>query len=361
MKLLNKQKQKGAAVLVITAMLVILAVLLFVFAFSYVRMQQKTATNQYYNDQAFQAAEAGLEYGAAYLQTNASTVTGTASAGVINDTLTTVTMTDGSTYSVNFTNPTVNDYTLLTIKSTGTNKDGTSTRVLQQQVYEKSTNITYTAMTAGNVSFVGGSTMTNTTTNLNMAIGGTLTINNGASTYTSSGQSSSQGNIKSDIVQNDSAFSGLSESQFFQTLFGASEATVQATATASSTYYNNAVAGGDYSQKLSGMTGKVIYINQSTVSLGQGVTIGSSADPVTIIVEGDLTVANGVTIYGFVYASGPSAGFNLAGGAKIFGGMASYGTMNISNGFQITFQNIPALQSGGAGSYTKVPGSWKDF
>jgi len=360
-KFLNKQKQQGAAVLVIAVILVLLAVLLFIFSFSYVRMQQKTATNQYYNDQAFQAAEAGLEYGAAYLQTNAATVTGSATLGVINYTMTTVTMTNGSTYSVNFTNPVISDYTLLTITSTGTNKDGTSTRVLQQQFYLQSNNITYTAKVAGNVSFVGGSTMTNTNTNLNMDIGGTLTINNGASTYTSSGQSSTQGNIKSDVVQNDTSLSALTEPQFFQSLFGASEATVQATATAEGTYYNNAVAGGDYSQKLSGMTGKVIYINQSTVSLGQGVTIGSSADPVTIIVEGDLTVANGVTIYGFVYSSAPSAGFNLAGGAKIFGGMSSYGTMNISNGFQITFENIPSLQGGNSGSYAKVPGSWKDF
>lgn len=353
-------RQKGAALLIITVILMVCAVSLFIFASGYVRIEQKTSANEYFNNQARQAAEAGLEYGVAYLATNSSTITGSAVSGVINYSLAAVTLGDNSKFTVNYSNPTTSNYTILTITSTGTNSDGTATAVARQQVYQQASTITYTAMTAGNVTFVGGSTMTNTQTNENLESGGTFTINNGASTYTSSGQSTTQGNIKSDVQQNVTSLQGLTEPAFFQTLFGASESTVQSEASATSTYYNNSVAGGDYSQTLSGKTGVTIYINQATVSLGQGVTIGSAANPVTIIVEGDLTVANGVTIYGFVYSSAPSAGFNLAGGAKITGGMASYGAMNISNGFQITFNAVPKVV-GGSTSYTKIPGSWRDF
>lgn len=353
-------RMKGAALLIVTAILILAAVSYFIFSAGYVRLNTRTASNQYMNIEAYNAAEAGLQYGMAYLQANSSTIIATASAGKINDTLSAVTLGNSSKFTVNYTNPTTSSYTLLTIKSTGTSSDGSSTRVVQQQVYQQTTSITYSAMSAGNMTFVGGSTLTNTVNNLNVETGGSFTINNGAYTVTSSGTSTTQGNIKSDVQQDVTSLQGLTESEFFQSVFGESEASAQAQATATGTYYNNSVSGGDYSQTLSGKTGVTIYINQSSVTLGQGVTIGSAASPVTLIVEGDLSIANGVTLYGFVYASGPSAGFNLAGGAVIYGGIASYGVMNISNGFKLTYETYPKIV-GGSTSYSFVPGSWKDF
>ena len=157
------------------------------------------------------------------------------------------------------------------------------------------------------MTLVGGSTLTNTITNLNISTGGTVTINNGASTYTSSGQTSSQGNFGSDIQQNVASYAGMTEGSFFQSIFGSPEATVLSTVQTAGNYYSN--AGPDYSQTLNGKQGSTYWINQtngSTVTLGQGVTIGSAANPVTLIVQGDLSIANGVTFYGFIYASGPS-------------------------------------------------------
>jgi hypothetical protein len=234
---------------------------------------------------------------------------------------------------------------------------------MQQKVSQPPNLINASVSTLGNITLVGGSTLTNTVTNTNISTGGTVTINNGAQTYTSSGAASSQGHIGSDIQQNVAAYQGLSESAYFNKLFGVTEATEKAIVQSSGLYYTNLAA--DYSQKLSGVTGKTIWISQtngSTVTLGQGVTIGSSANPVTIIVMGDLNIANGVTIYGFVYASGSSSGFTLAGGAKIYGGIASGNTMNISNGFQLIYNKFPIVAGGGSsGAYAKVPGTWRDF
>ena len=356
---MNK-KHDGAATFVMSIIIVMLTVLLMIFAGNFGSLTSKSTANVLRNDQAFNAAQAGLDYGIAFVQGNYGTVTANPVSGYINYSIARVTLANNASFVVSITNPTASNYSLLTITSTGTGNDATSTRVIMQQTYLQSNNITFTAVSGGNVTFVGGSKLTNTLTNLNLQTGGTFTINNGAATYTSSGQSSTQGNIKSDVKQNVAALQGMTEPQFFQTVVGASEASVQAQAQASGTNYNNAVAGGDYSQTLKGKSGVTIFITQSSVSLGQGVTIGTAANPVTIIVEGDLTIANGVTIYGYVYSSAPSAGFNLAGGAAMTGGIASYGVMNISNGFQLTYSNISKI-AGGASTLGKISGSWKDF
>lgn len=364
------RQQQGAAVLVLTIMLMVVVLLMAVYTGQNGVLRQKSVTNSYASAQAFQAAEAGLSFGIVYLNQNISTVTGSPSGGFINygasDTnLTNVSLANGAKFCVVITNPTANNYQTLTITSTGTSVDGTATETVSQQFYQGVSYINASAMSRGNVTFVGGSTLTNTITNINIMTGGTLTINNGAATYTSSGFSSTQGNIKSDVQQNVSSLATTTESAFFQTVFGTSKSNVQASAQATSSYYNNTVAGGDYSQTLKGVTGKTIYINQSngnTVTLGQGVTIGSASSPVTLVVDGNLNIANGVTIYGFVYSSAPtSAGFALAGGARITGGIASGGTLNISNGFQLTYTKYPILVGSSSGGYSEIAGSWIDF
>lgn len=363
---MNTKNQAGAALLIMTVILFFAALLLISYAVNYSVLQQKSSSNQYSNNQAYEAAEAGLEFGYQYLTANTSTILANPSGGFISygpadSNITNVTLANNSKFSVVYSNPTANNYNILLIVSTGVSKDGTSTRTIQQEAYQQANSFNYSAFSLGNVTLVGGSTLTNTTGNTNISTGGTVTINNGASTYISSGQSSYQGHIASDIQQNVAAYQGLTESAFFQNVFNSPEATVKSSVQSTGSYYSN--SGPDYSQTLKGKTGTTIWIDQtngSTVTIGQGVTIGSAASPVTMIVEGDLSIANGATIYGFVYASGPVNGFSLAGGAKIIGGIASGNTLNISNGFQLTYQHYPVLV-GGSGSFSKIPGTWKDF
>lgn len=352
------KKQLGATTLVITVIIVSVISLMLLYQANFNVMQQRTANNVFSERQAEQAAEAGLEYAFAYLVTNSAVVLASPTSGLINFAIGPTSLSNGASYSVTIRNPTALDYSLLNVVSTGTSADAQVTRTVRQQAFSVSNTITTSALVRGAISMVGGSTLTNTVTNMNIQAGGALTLNNGAATYTSSGLTSSQGNIKSDIQQNQSSLSSLSDSAFFQQVFGTTQQTAQTQATASGTNYNNSVSGGDYSQTLKNKTGSVIYINQSNVTLGQGVTIGSSANPVTIITTGALTIANGVTINGMVYSAGS---MSLAGGARINGGIAAGGAMSISNGFQLTFREVPKLAGGGSTSYVKVAGSWRDF
>ncbi len=364
---MNEPKHKansetGAVTLFLALILIMLSTIFILFAANVSLMSTKSITNILRGQKAFQAAQAGMEFGIAYLAQNRATiianpVSGYISYGSTDSNLTNIPQGDSSKYSVVYTNPIASNYTTILITSTGVNDDGTATRVIKQTVSMLSNNVNASVTAGGNVSLVGGSVLTNTITNLNIQTGGTLTINNGASTVTSSGTSTTQGNIRADVQQNLSSLKGLTEPNFFQTVVGTAKSTVQAQAQATGTYYNNAVSGGDYSQTLKNKSGVVIYISQANVSLGQGVTIGTSANPVTIIVDGNLTIANGVTLYGYVYSSNS---LNLAGGATLTGGMVSYGAMNISNGFRMNFQSISKV-AGTAGAFAKVPGSWRDF
>ncbi len=352
------RKQQGATTLIIAIVLISVITLMLLYQASFSTMQQRTANNLYSEHQAEQAAEAGLEYAFAYLKTNSVVVTANPAAGLVNYSIGPTTLANGARYSVTIINPTALDYSLLNVISTGTSADGLASRTVRQQAYMTTNSISTSVLVRGAISLVGGSVLTNTITNMNIQAGGALVINNGAQTVTSSGVSTTQGNIKSDVLQNQSSIASLSDAAFFQQVLGTTQSAAQTQATSSGTYYNNSVSGGDYSQTLKNKTGSVIYINQSNVTLGQGVTIGSAANPVTIITTGAITIANGVTIYGMVYSAGS---MNLAGGATITGGIAAGGSMSISNNFRLTFKQVPKLPGGGSGSYAKVAGTWRDF
>ena len=245
----------------------------------------------------------------------------------------------------------------------GTSSDGLSTQQVTQQIEQSTALGSISSFSVGNVSLVGGSRLINTVNNINVETGGTFSISNGASTTTSAGTVTTQGNIGSDIEQNVSAMQGVSETTFFNSIFGTDETTVKNAVILAGNYYNN-YPGNDYTYLLVGKTG-TIWIDQSNGSpatLGHGVTFGSSANPIVLIVEGDLTIGNGVTVNGFVYASGPSAGFQLTGGSNIVGGIASANTISISNNSTVTYKNYSNLSLPvGAKSFTKIPGTWRDF
>ena len=76
-----RKSRRGAATLIMVVILLTAAVLMMIYAGMNSAIQQKTSTNQLQSSQAFEAAEAGLEFGFAYLITNASTVTGKSERG----------------------------------------------------------------------------------------------------------------------------------------------------------------------------------------------------------------------------------------------------------------------------------------
>jgi len=332
-----KKSQAGAAILIITVILLVAAISLFIFASAYVRMEQKTAANQYINDQAYQAAEAGLEFGIQYLTQNTSAITATANgAGFINygsgdSNLTNVTLGNNSKFSVVYTNPTANNYSVMQVTSTGVSADGTSTRVVSQQLSSTGgSSLTYTVTTQGSVITSGSGTVTGS----NGVDAGGIILTSGSWTISSQ-------------KQNDASLSSESAATLFNNIFGISKAAMQA----KSTVYANSTG-----VPWSSLSGDV-WINSGIVGAGS-MTIGTAANPVLLLVNGSFNYAGNVTINGILYVMGSTT---TSGTFAINGAVVSEGGLTMS-GTGISFnQTIVKNLTGGGGNYAKIPGSWKDF
>lgn len=357
----TKFKLLGAATLIITVILIVLSTLMIIFAASYGQMQQKMTANQNRESQAFHAAEAGVEFAINYLQTNETTITGAPSAGLINysDANTTnVSLANGSKFSVVYTNPSAYNYNLIQITSTGANDDSSSTRVVVQQVQLGSllSQPGTTALTTkGSVAMTGNATITNTSTNNAINSASTVVLGGSAATVISGGGTG--------IQQNNTALANTSQSDFFATYFGTTNtAKIQNSV---GHYYSNS-SNTDYSSNLSGMSGTSIWIDQTagTASISGNTTIGSSSNPVLIIVNGTLSLSGNVTIYGFVFVIGTAGITTLTGNTSIIGGMATSDNLSMAGNISLTFNNsvLSNLQNQSSMRYfAKVPGTWRDF
>ena len=193
----------------------------------------------------------------------------------------------------------------------------------------------------GSVSLNNGATITNksvTTSSTNflgstIMSGGPVVINGAGQTQVSNGSgglqnSSTSGNIQNDIADNNSQ---MSFSNLWNNFFSQSKSTVQSSANQS---YN--------SSNISGATGKTIWT--SDLSLNSNMTIGSTSSPVILIVNGTFNSTGTVTINGLLYVMGSAA---MNGSTTINGLFATEGAFN-SNG-PLTINYNPGILTG-AGS-----------
>ncbi len=329
----GNNKQVGAATLLMSVVLMTVSTLIVLFAANYSLTHTKSVSNFNKNQQAYHAAQAGLEYGIAYVAQNGSTITANPVSGYINygsadANLTNVSLANNASYSVTYTNPTANNYRLLTITSTGVSDDGTATEIVRQQVYAGVSSLNAAMTTQGNLVSSG-----------NVTIAGPNGVHAGGS-VTQSGNV----NINS-IVQNDTTLRNMTSDALFSSVFGVSKASMQA----QSTYFAN-TSGLQYNT----LTGRN-WINSSVVISGNK-TIGSAANPVLLVINGSLIASGTVTIYGVVYVMG---GVTMSGNVNFNGGVVSQGAITLSG--SVGAYNSSIVSAFTASNYAKIPGSWKDF
>ncbi|MDR3491227.1 MAG: hypothetical protein P4M12_04185 [Gammaproteobacteria bacterium] len=349
--------QKGAATLLLTMIMLVTATLIIIFAASYSRMQQKIVSNQYQSSQSYEAAEAGIEFGVVYFQQNSAAILANPVGGHIpaysNSSTTNVTLGNNSKYTIVYSNPIANNYNLIRITSTGTNADGTSTKVMVQDiafVSMLSSPPTVPIIVQGGVTMSGNAEVSNFSNTTTIVSGGSLTMSGNASTETASGGSSA-GHIRSDIQQNVASIAAMTSTQFFAQYFAAGSGAVK---NAVDTVYTS-----NYSAA-NGSSGTSIWIDQAA-SFAGNTTIGTSSNPVLLIVNGNLNVSGNLTVYGFVYVIGNIA---ISGNAEINGALTGTGTLSTSGNGEIIFNNndlTQVQQLGSMSNWGKVPGSWKDY
>lgn len=364
----SKKAKIGAASLVLTLILMTISTLIIIYAANFGALQNKSVANSGANQQAFEAARAGMEFGINYLNVNRSTILASPSAGYIQNytsaNTTNVALANGSTFSITYTNPTANNYDLIRISSTGTNSDGTSTKTVSQLVQYGSIllNSPTVPLTAkGAVSLGGNSEIINTYSNNTVVSGGSVSLSGSSQTTLNSGTSSTPGNIIGDVAANNTTLSGTSNSDLFASYFGNQIDNVKSSA---QYYYSNS-SNANYGGTLNGKTGSLIWIDQTggTATINGNATIGSAANPVILVINGNVRFSGNVTIFGYIYVLGTST-TDLTGNVTVVGSVTASDTLNATGSIQVIYSptTLDNLQDNASMRYyAKVPGSWRDF
>jgi Tfp pilus assembly protein PilX len=364
------RKQQGVATLLITVIMLASITLIILAAASYNILQQKVTSNSSQNTQAYEAAEAGLEFGIVYLQKNSGAILASPVNGYIpaysSSNTQNVALANGSKFSIAYTNPVQNNYSLILITSVGTSPDSTATHTVMQQVSVGSflsTPPTVPLISKGSIAMSGSSVISNPQANSTITTGSTIVFTGNSQTLVTGGiVGSNSSHIGSDVQQSNSAIAAMSNTTFFQTYFGASETAVQPTV--KYTYTNSSST--DYSTTLNGKTGTSIWINQAagtTATIGSNSVIGSAANPVLLIVNGSLNITGNAIFYGFIYVIGGVA-VDLTGNSTINGGVVSTDNLSITGNTTMKYNTtvLGALQKQVETTYySKVPGTWRDF
>lgn len=364
------QHQSGGATFLTAVILLVVTTMIAIFAANITRNIDKEVGNQARARQAFAAAEAGMEFGISYLKQNYSTIIASPSSGHINfsnASITNVSQADGSKYSVVYTNPIANNYTLIAVTSTGTSADNSATRTAQQQIQSDSIIGNFgnsSIVSKGQIDVGGNATIQNTVSNQTILSGGDVSFSGSGHTVTSGGTMSNASGTGADVTQNSTTLSNMSNSDFFANYFGTTNTdTVKSQVV---NYYNNS-SNTNYSATLNGKTGTSIWIDQTsgtTATINGNTTIGSAANPVLLVVNGNLSISGNVTIYGFIYILGTSNVDTLTGNITINGGLATTGNFNMTGSSQLTYDPTVLTNLSNQNSlryYAKAAGTWKDF
>lgn len=364
------RKRLGIITLLTSIILLVTTTLLVMFAAKSSVMQQKITSNQYNNEQAADAAQAGLEYAITYLQQNKSTIIASAVSGLINytnSTLQNVALANGSKYSIVYTNPTASNYDLIKASITGTDAAGVASKTITQNmqlVSLLSTAPTQPLVTKGNLTLSGNTTIINAESNNTITSAGTISISGNAKTQPQTGLGSDKSNIRSDVQQNASSLQDMSQADFFASYFGATPSTVQSEV---QYYYSNS-SNTDYTSQLNGKTGS-IWIDQTggTASIGGSATIGTATNPVLLIVNGNVNFSGNLVVYGLIYIQGATSTISFSGNMALIGGIITASdtssTTTTAGNSTITYSSsvLTNLKNTTRTTYAKVPGSWKDF
>jgi PilX N-terminal len=367
MMLNNLNTQHGFGNVAVGLVLLFASSLITLYAAKSAIIETKVASNDYQAKLAFEAAEAGVEFGHAYLEANRDLILIDAdSDGFINQYTSTstqnVTLTNNTTYTISYTNINANDFSSVRISAIGTSPDGTITRTVTQEYANRPYTLNMPAaslIAKGNVALSGNLDIENTINDTTIWSGGATSFTGSASTTISTGTGSDRNSTGADVIQNDGTLASLSSDQFFENFFSSTKTEARKSA---NILYQNSVST-NYADSLDGVVGKVIWIDQTSgeAQINSNVTIGSPEQPVLLIVNGDFHLNGNMTLYGSIYVADnwDNSGGGTAtvhGSAIIEGDFSGQGTPNIVYNPTILNRSRDVL-----GDFAIVAGSWRDM
>lgn len=339
-KIQGKKYQQGFATIAVTLMVLLAGTIVAAYTAKSIISEQRVTTNTYGSSKAFDAAQAGLNYGVSYLNENYATIAD-------GDTVS-ITLADGSSFTTTYMF--IGDSSKMYVQSVGTSPDGAATRTVQQIVIASGSgggSISNPLTVRGQVALVGNTIITNLSEDNTIVTGdSSVSFVGNARTTVAGGTGSDSSGVGSDVTQNDSDLASMSDTDLEQQVLGQNISDYQAQADSS---YSGSGLLNSYNSDLNGKSGEVIWITQSAGAgyLSGNTVVGTDADPVTIVVDGNFSISGNVIIKGNVIVNGI---LSIAGNVQVDGLVMAMGDAdaNISN---LLYGNVNingALVAGGA-------------
>ena len=410
-------RQRGAATLLTTVIILVLMTMITFFANRNILFERKTVSNQYRSAKAHEAAEAGLEWAVANLNSmrkiDAACATSTGSTdrsfrdkyldpdnnGRYVETFSTATplctLVSGAwscgcpstgaptpdacadpagcpAFRVSFQNV-ATDPAMVRVTSIGCNDsqkpcvagaggtaDGTATIVQVIKLLNGLGTVPAAALTAkGNVDFGSNAiTATNTdpgTNGITINAGGNITGFINPKTIQSLPGTPSTASL----VGNDASLGTLSNDQMFTSFFGVTKdafktASTTTVVTCSGTCNNTILQAIDAGARQIWVDGDMV--------LNSNAVFGSATQPIMLVVNGNAEVRGTMTIYGVLYCQNGTWDNTGGGDAQIIGAAIAEGNFTATGTPNPTYaSDVLAALRETSGQFAKVPGGWRDF
>ncbi len=356
----HKVTQKGVATLGIATALLLGTSLITIFMAKSAVYEQKVISNIYQTQTAAEVAQAGLEYGMAYLEKNRDTLLADDDNDGYMDIANTAYFVNApiksgypaSDYTITYSNPVASNMDLIYILGKGASTNTTASRTIHQMLYFQPnlSNVPeLPVIVKGDVDFSGDAVVTNMESDKTIWSGGTADMAGSSATITSGG-GSTPGNIGADIIDEDAAIASITNEDFFKNTFGLPKEQLKE--------YMRVV---DKDTNLDGVVGQSIWVESPTqmVRYNSNDVYGSPTEPVLLIINGDARITGTLVVYGFVYVTGDVDNigiFNVYGSVSVEGNMGALGTFDII--YDSTVLNLLKMNQG---NVAVVPGSWLDL
>jgi hypothetical protein len=169
----------------------------------------------------------------------------------------------------------------------------------------------------------------------------------------------------SSVIENDQSLATIGAESMFVTFFGMTKADFKALAL-NVTCPTNCTNTLDAAVASFGSSTPIIWV-EGPMNIQSGTPIGSTANPVLLVINGDIEFGGNVQVTGLVYATsttGTPPVWNITGGGSQFlrGAAVSEGSF-IGNGTPDYYFDASVLTALTTvpGAFTKIPGSWKDY
>ena len=386
----NLLRQRGAATLITSLVLLVTMTIVTIFVARSIVMEQRIYSNEYRSKQAFEAAEAGLDYGLKFVldygvDRDKDDVLDTVMSAV-------TTLPNGSDYMVTLSeiNP-PGDMTRIRVTSTGRSDDDTSIRKVSQVIglLPAFPSVPGNPMTTkGSVVINGAGEVINPEGNATIWTGSNSVTFSGASGKTSIPDPSNPGQLIDssnstvtglDIVMNDTNLSSMTDDQFFKNFLGVDKNTYQngyATLAVDGANVNNAwndaSPGTDLARReIIWVDGDSDFSGNTTVGCtatvagntptteANCIAAGGQVKPVIMVIDGNLQGSGTVKVFGLVYITGD---FQGSGNLDVTGAVIMEGGVTGSGALDVRYSSSVLKQAGDTlGPPATIAGTWRDF